>query len=240
MHEAFKVVSHRPYPLNPKPWLMQQEWRDLAFLHWRVDQNVLRPFVPTCFELELFDGSAWIGVVPFHMFATPRWVPRELMHFGEINVRTYVRRGGKSGVYFFSLDASHLLPVFGARWVFHLPYHFARIWCEHRPDGGIGYESRSVKRNFRGTYKAFGDVFNAEPGSLEHFLTERYCLMLEYNGEPYCVDIQHGPWELQRAEARIDENTVAYWLPHELAAQPDHAMFTKRTVMVNWALERME
>lgn len=240
MHEAFRVVEHRPYPLNPRPWVMQQEWLDLAFIHWRVDPALLRQFVPASLEIDVFDGSAWIGVVPFHMFAAPRWMPRELMHFGEINVRTYVSRGGKAGVYFFSLDASHLLPVFGARWLYHLPYHFSRIWFATRTDGGIEYDSQSVKRKFVATYTPTGDAFTAQPGTLEHFLTERYCLMLEHNGEPFCCDIHHSPWELQRADVRIDENTMTHWLPVDFSHKQPHVLFAKRTVMVNWPLERMD
>src|SRR4051812_7913481 len=102
------AVAHRPWPLPDRPWVMTQTWHDLLFAHWPMKASDLRPKVPAAFELDLFDGAAWVAVVPFHMTnVAPRGVPALpwLSDFPELNVRTYVRVGNRSGIYFFSLDA---------------------------------------------------------------------------------------------------------------------------------------
>ena len=91
------------------PWVLAMRWQDLLFAHWRVDPAALRPFIPSGLELDLRDGEAWLGVVPFRMSGVrPRWTPPMpgLSAFPELNLRTYVRGGGHSGVWFFSLDAA--------------------------------------------------------------------------------------------------------------------------------------
>jgi hypothetical protein len=120
------------------PWLMTQSWHDLLFAHWRVDVSELRRVVPAAFELDLFDGEAWLGVVPFYMTnvglrATPAlpWISA----FAELNVRTYVRVADRPGVYFFSLDAARWLAVAAARTFLNLPYYAAQMTVERHPDG---------------------------------------------------------------------------------------------------------
>src|SRR5688572_28880198 len=113
-HSVEHETEHRPWPLPPAPWLMTQSWHDLLFAHWPMPAGELSQRVPREFELDLFDGQAWIGVVPFHMSnVAPRGVPAMpwVSQFPELNVRTYVRAGGKPGVYFFSLDAANPVAV---------------------------------------------------------------------------------------------------------------------------------
>ena len=109
------VVSHRPWPMPDRPWVMTQTWHDLLFAHWPIDPHEMRPKVPPEFELDLFGGMAWIGIVPFYMTnVAPRGIPSLpwVSEFPELNVRTYVHRGGRDpGVWFFSLDATSLLAV---------------------------------------------------------------------------------------------------------------------------------
>src|SRR5687768_11161807 len=93
-YRTLDVTSHRPWPMPDRPWVMTQTWHDLLFSHWPVDPAMIRAHVPTGLELDLFDGRAWIGVVPFHMTnVAPRAVPAlpGLSAFPELNVRTYVR-----------------------------------------------------------------------------------------------------------------------------------------------------
>jgi uncharacterized protein YqjF (DUF2071 family) len=113
-----KDVAHRPWKMPESPWVMTQTWRDLLFAHWPVDSRLLRSKIPAAFPLDLFDGVAWVGVVPFRMTnVAPRGVPSlpGISEFPELNVRTYVRVGDKPGVYFFSLDAANSLAVRAAR-----------------------------------------------------------------------------------------------------------------------------
>jgi len=137
-------VAHRPWPMPKGPWIMTQSWHDLLFAHWPVALDPLRQMMPPGLELDLFDQQAWLGVIPFHMTnVAPRGV-RSLpwvSAFPEINVRTYVRAGGKPGVYFFSLDAGNPLAVTVARTLFHLPYYQASIEVQHE-DAGVYYHTR--------------------------------------------------------------------------------------------------
>ncbi len=115
-----RQTEHRPWPLPSGPWVMAQSWRELLFAHWRIPVEALRPLVPAELELETWDGSAWLGVVPFLMAGVrPRGVPAlpRLSAFPEINVRTYVKVESKPGVWFLSLDAANSLavPLRGAR-----------------------------------------------------------------------------------------------------------------------------
>lgn len=195
---------------------MEQEWHDLLFAHWPVPPEVVRPHIPPGLTLETFDGAAWVGVVPFHMrgIRLRGGLPLLGAHaFAELNVRTYVRHGEHAGVWFFSLDAASRLAVWGARWLFHLPYFYADIRV-HREDEGILYQS--VRRDRRGHAARFtarywptGTPFQAQPNTIEYALTERYCLFaVDRRGRLYRGDIQHQPWPLQPAEAEIGENLM--------------------------------
>src|ERR1043165_8843269 len=124
------VTAHRPWPLPRSPWLMTQSWHDLLFAHWPVDAALLRSRLPSGFPLDLYDGQAWIGVVPFRMTnVAPGLAPALpfVSAFAEINVRTYVTIDGRPGVYFFSLDAESSMAVAAARSLLPLPYFTAQM-----------------------------------------------------------------------------------------------------------------
>jgi uncharacterized protein YqjF (DUF2071 family) len=208
-------IRHRPWPMSKAPWLMTQSWHNLLFAHWRVDVSQLRKIVPAVFELDLFDHEAWLGVVPFYMTnvalrGTPSlpW----LSSFPELNVRTYVRVADRPGVFFFSLDAGRRLAVAAARTLLNLPYYFAAMSVESRPDR-VTYQSlrrAPVPAMFRAEYGPVGAPFTAAEGTLEYFLTERYCLYHQTRrGVPYRLEIHHPAWSLQVARADIEKNTMA-------------------------------
>jgi uncharacterized protein len=185
------------------PWIAEQRWKNLSFLHWRVEPDIMRKHIPQSLELETFDGSAWIGLVPFEMTMRPRGAPFPVSRFEECNVRTYVRHKEKSGVYFFSLDANSPIAVVGARTFYHLPYFHAKMRMAES-QGWILYDTkrtdgRGHPAEFRGNYRPTGEEFEAQPGTLEYFLTERLCLLLEHDGKPYSVDIDHRKWPLRTA-----------------------------------------
>jgi uncharacterized protein YqjF (DUF2071 family) len=192
-------------------------WENLIFAHWPLEPAALRPLIPPVLDMEAFDGAAWLGIVPFRMrnvgFRRGPRVPW-LSAFAELNVRTYVRAGDRPGVFFFSLDAANPVAVAVARRWYHLPYFNARMAVATVGDW-IDY--RSVRRHrgfpsgeFRGRYRATRPVYHAEPGTLEHWLTERYCsYAVDARGRARRGEIQHAPWPLQPAEAEIAVNTVA-------------------------------
>jgi uncharacterized protein YqjF (DUF2071 family) len=242
---VLKYVTHRPWPVPNRPWVMTQTWHDLIFFHWPVDPAQLRSRIPTAFELDLLDGVAWLGIVPFRMTNVgPRVFPLlpAVSAFPELNVRTYVRVGDRPGVYFFSLDAGSTLAVAAARLLFNLPYHAASMTVLAH-DGVVDYVSRRRRGNtarLHATYTSVSPAFTATPGSLEHFLTERYCLYaLDHRGHPYRLEIHHPPWPLQRANASIVENTMASAAGLLLPASPPHALFAKRLDVVAWLPERL-
>ena len=223
------------------PWLMTQSWNDVLFAHWRVDALDMRRAVPDVFDLDLFDGDAWLGIVPFFMtnvglrsVPSPRWVSA----FPELNVRTYVRVADRPGVYFFSLDAGSRLAVAGARALLNLPYYFAVMSAERQ---GERVHYRSVRRG-RGPAECHADYeptstpFEASSGSIEYFLTERYCLYhRDRHGRPYRLEIHHRPWFLQHASAEITVNTMADASHLTINEAPVLLHFARRQDAVAWA-----
>lgn len=210
-------TAHRPWPLPASPWVMRMSWRDLLFIHWPVRPAVIEPLLPFGLELDTYDGWAWIGVVPFRMSNVGlRYLPGVpgASDFPELNVRTYVKSRGRSGVWFFSLDAASRFAVRAARVWIGLPYFDARMECI--PTGeSVHYSSIRVHRGapraeFRATYQPSGPVYRAQPGTLDAWLTERYCLYAPPHRDSIgYVDIHHTSWPLQPAEAEIQLNTMA-------------------------------
>jgi uncharacterized protein YqjF (DUF2071 family) len=244
MIEIFMHMAHRPRPLPRGLWIMKQEWHDLLFAHWAVPAEALRPVIPRGLEIDTFGGQAWLGVVPFRMGGVRmRGTPAipGFSRFPELNVRTYVVRDGKPGVWFFSLDAANAIAVWGARTFFHLPYFFAVMSCAEDA-GWIRYEShrkdpRGLAASLRARYRAIGDVCHPQPGSIEHFLAERYCLYTA--DEKGCIircEIHHPPWPLQSAEVEMEENTMAAVAGITTAElKPELLHFSRRQEVVVWA-----
>jgi uncharacterized protein YqjF (DUF2071 family) len=210
-------LDQRPWPPPASPWVMTQTWYNLLFAHWPVPAAAMQALVPPQLELDTYDGQAWIGVVPFGM---TRVYPRGtfslpwLSHFLEMNVRTYVTFGGKPGVLFFSLDAANSAAVMLARRLYRLPYYHSRMRMKER-DGWINYTSYrmhpgAAPAEFDGRYRPVGPVSASQPGSLDAWLTERYCLYtLGRRGEVCRAEIHHPRWPLQPAEAEINTNSMA-------------------------------
>jgi uncharacterized protein len=242
--ELLRVIEHRPYPLPRGPWIMRQTWHDLLFAHWAMDPELVRAAMPEPVRpyLDLYDGQAWVGVIPFWMSGVrPRGTPPvpTASTFPELNVRTYVTINGKPGVYFFSLDAASLLAVVGARVGFALRYFWARMHCE-LANGQVQYSSRRGSARFRGAYGPIGEVMHSEPGSLEHFLTERYCLYAVRGTQVSRANIHHLPWPLQTAEARIEENTMAESSGIKLPSTSPVLHFAQRMDVLVWWPEAVQ
>jgi len=239
--------EHRPWLLPRGPWVMRQRWHDLLFAHWTIPVAALREAVPRALEIDAFEGRAWIGIVPFRMSGVrPRFLPPlpGLSAFPELNVRTYATRDGKPGVWFFSLEARNALAVSIARAWFHLPYFRARMKCE-RDGPGIRYASvrthaGAPPAELAGAYRPVGEAFRARPGTLEHWLTERYCLYAAApDGRLWRAEIHHPPWPLQAAEASFERNTMARAHGLELPAEPPLLHFARRQDVLVWSPERI-
>jgi uncharacterized protein YqjF (DUF2071 family) len=246
-YPAFARSDHRPFPMPTRRWSWRQRWLDLLFAHWPVPKEQLQALVPSELEVQEFDGTSWIGVVPFRMedvMLRPLPALPGISAFPELNVRIYVEHQGVPGVWFFSLDASNWLAVRAARTFFHLPYFHSRMRCD--ADGeGIDYESTRRKQprglSFRARYRPISGVYHAEPGTLEHWLTERYCLFARSpGGQLFRGDIHHLPWPLQRAEAEIEVNDMTRPQGIELAGPPAHLHFARRIDVAVWSLTRTQ
>jgi len=199
--------------------MMRQRWSELLFLHWEILPAILTPLIPPGLDVDVHEGRAYVGLVPFRVTGVrPPLLPPVpgLSSFDEVNVRTYVHRGGRDpGVWFFSLDASTRLGVATARALFHLAYRYAdahltrdgdrRRFTSHRVSPGplpatcdIGYAPR-------------GAVRRAEPGTLEHFLVERYVLYsTDRRRRLYQGRVHHQPYPVQDADVGpLEEDLVS-------------------------------
>lgn len=211
------------------PWLLRMAWRDLCFLHWPVEAAALQRHLPQGLEVETFGGQAYLGVVPLHMSdVAPRFTPSvpRLSFFPELNLRTYVRRGGETGVWFFTLDAAQPLAVALARTLYHLPYQRARMHSGRTPDqvtrfASVRTHAGSRPGEFAAAYRPVGPTFETRPGTLDDWLTNRMTLYsADRAGRLYAGPVAHAPWRFRRAEVDVRVNTIADWVGVELTGEP--------------------
>ncbi|MGH9580358.1 MAG: YqjF family protein [Terriglobales bacterium] len=244
-----RLPAVAPPSLTPPPrglCVIRFTWHDLLFAHWPMEAATLRALVPAPLELDLFDGRAWVGVIPFRMSGVRlRGLPAVpgLADFPEVNVRTYVRPGGRAGVYFFSLDAASWPACRAARMWYHLPYFHARMKVKMEDDTTT---YQSIRREgprpaeFRARYRPASEPSPAPPGSLAHWLTERYCLFsLDGRGGVHRADIHHAPWPLAEAEAEIASNSLAAAAGIHLPPEPPLLHFARRLEVRVWPPERI-
>jgi uncharacterized protein YqjF (DUF2071 family) len=224
---------------------MQQTWRNLLFAHWPLEPALLRPLVPDVLALDLREGQGWVAVTPFVITGLRvRGLPPipGSSNFAELNVRTYVRYKERPGVFFFSLDAASLMAVTGARISYHLPYIYARM--KQQPVAtGFDYFSRrhgaGKQAELVGHYVPISDVQQPQPGSLEQWLVERYCLYAPHKGRVYRADIHHVPWPLQEAKADFEVNTMAEAAGIKLPEMAPLCHFAGELDVLVWLPERL-
>ena len=214
--------------LRPRQWaVMRQTWRDLLFVHWPISPEALRPLIPAQLELDLFEGTAYVGLVPFTMTGVrPVGLPAVagLSSFHETNVRTYVRLADRDpGVWFFNLEAANAIAVRLARRLFHLPYHYARMFLEHEitaadPDRATRRSSTQARAAGQVRCRPHtpsgpsptAPIQPAAAGTLEHFLVERYILFTAWKIKYIKGHVHHTPYPLQSAKLlSLDETLLA-------------------------------
>ena len=208
---SLRAVAHRPFPLPASRWTLGQTWEHSFWAHWQVAADEMRVRVPEELEIEEYGGTAWLGI---HFFRVRSLRPRGglplpgISTFLQLNIRTYVRGpDGLPGVWFFTIDASSRLAALGVRRVYHVPAFHARMTLE-AVDGWEDAECARLGeagRVFSGRYRADGEAFRAEPGSLEWFLTERYRLF----AADAAAEMHHDRWLLSPAEAEIELASIA-------------------------------
>jgi hypothetical protein len=209
---------------------MKQQWRDLAYIHWRYDPALLQSLMPEGIEVDTFDGSSWVGLIPFSMrnISFPFIPP--VPYFGsfpEVNVRTYVKRNGVPGVWFFSLDVNRLIPAFVARTTYFIPYCWGR--ASHTKEDQ--HLRTTVKRRWPSRSSTQIELTIGaeikEPTDLAHFLSARWGLYSKgFGGRLRYAPVDHEQWQLY--EANIvnleDQLVMAAGLPAPTGEA--HVMFS--------------
>src|SRR5690625_4346711 len=209
-------TKHRNSPMPRGPWVMTQKWEDLLFLNFPVPFETMQNHIPSGLELDTYEGKAWITVIPFNITdMRMRMLPSfpYIRKFFELNVRTYVKKDGIPGIYFFSLDASKLLPVLGARMT-TLPYYYAKMNMKKKGDWFHYYSKRRSFDSpmFQGKYKPVSEPFFPESGTLSHWLVERYYLWTDVKNTLLIGGIHHLPWEVAVAEAQLQQEEYPSFL----------------------------
>ena len=191
---------------------MRQEWRDLAYVHWRFEPEVVQALLPSELTVDTFDGSAWVGLIPFSMLNIGLPHGPAVPYFGsfpEINVRTYVIRDGRPGVWFFSLDVNRFLPALVARLTYRLPYCWGRASHEVTESQWTTRVRRRWPRAVDSTEIVVRPGEEIEPDDLDHFLTARWGLYSATRRGVRYAPVDHEPWPLRAAElVRADSSLV--------------------------------
>ena len=220
-----EVAERVAATLEPdQPVLMHQNWYHLLFLHWEIAAAELQRLIPPELTIDTFEGKAYVGLVPFTLTGVrPVMTPPLpwISNFHEVNVRTYVHRNGRDpGIWFFSLDASSSIAVTAARAAYKLPYFHSQFdfvesnhpipcidFVSHRDD-----PHGTTPANSRMRYQAMeGIVTHAAPGTIEHFLIERYVLYTtDSDHRLYSARVHHQPYPVQRAELFDMEETLIW------------------------------
>jgi uncharacterized protein YqjF (DUF2071 family) len=234
--EALQTTAHRPWPVPDSPWSQAQTRTDVLFAHWRVGLDEIARLLPPDLPVDTHEGDAWLGLVPFRL-ANLRLrglppVPR--LTFEQLDIRTYVTLDGRPGVWLCSIDVSNPVLLEAAKRTHRLPAYRARMSAGR--DGDV--RTAEVDRDglsFVARYRPAGETFTAESGSLEHFLTERYCIYTADGGRLYRAELHHAPWRLQAAAATISASTLA---PVALDGEP-HAMYAAAQDVLVWPLEEL-
>jgi len=240
------VISrdHLPFPMPDRSHALVQEWRNLSFLHWEVDIEKLKPHIPKGLEIDLFEGKAFVGTIPFQMKnVRPRLLPAipGISTFPEFNIRTYVKRNGKAGILFLTLDAQSRVTCWHAPRSYGLPYRYAKCqlkitddkyyWKSKRSSDGVELEGECI---------AIGKKRQAEKGTLEEFLFERYSLYTEHKGELKMAYTLHEPWTFRDAEAKVVKNSItdSYDLGIDVM-NPQYVHLSEGVYVHTWPIEKV-
>lgn len=227
---------------------MRQHWRDLLLTHWPISPKMLRPHIPSHLQIDTFGHYAWVGVVIFEIdgiyprgFSTLSLTPK----FSEINVRTYVKYDGKPGVYFLSLDVKHWASLFIAKKWYHLPYHPAQVSIQKK---GETFHYNSIRKCetkipiiCKGTYTPLPEVYFPETGTLDYWLTERYCFFsIDKEDNIYCTEIHHPPWPLQKVVTEPCMNSLFSLFHFDLTSVGPISHFSKGVNTLIWSKTKIQ
>mgnify|MGYP001193431414 CR=1 FL=1 len=236
--------GHIPFSMPSKNHSLVQEWRNLTFMHWQVEPEKLLPYIPKGLELDLFQGKAYVGTIPFVMKnVRPRLLPSipGISTFPEFNIRTYVVRDGIPGVLFLTLDAQSRITCWHAPRKYGLPYRYAKCKVKIK-DISYSWESKRISDGVQliGECILNGNKREAEKDTLEYFLFERYSLYTEHKEKLHMAYTLHAPWVFQDAEVKISENTLtdSYNLGVD-SLNPQYVHASEGVFVQTWSIEEV-
>ncbi len=239
--------SHIPFEMPKRKCTLYQNWKHLTFMHWRVDIEKLKPHIPEGLEIDLHDGEAYVGVIPFIMEKVrPRglpWLPF-ISTFGEFNIRTYVTKNGIPGVLFLTLDAQSAVTCFHAPRSYGLPYRYAKAKVKVVNDARYTWSSRRKAggESLIGSTKSAGPIEQAKKGSIEYFLFERYSLYTWHNSSLHRAYTHHKPWQYCVAEVEVETNTLleSYDLGIDVPLKPEYIHMSSGVQVQTWNIQPIE
>lgn len=229
-------TNHRDWKYPAKPWKYYQEWNKALFFHYKIDSSILKGLVPDELEIDEINGSAWVSLVAFTMEKIrPRFLPAfsPISDFEEINLRTYVTKDGKAGVYFLSIEAGKLISAIVAKTLSGLPYEKSNL---QRTENS--YQANHEKRNFSLLADFHVGMKVKHKTALDLFLTERYCLYLEENNQLFRYETHHLPWNINQLE--LEFLTINYQIEALiLDSHPDAIHYSEGVQVVAWEKEKL-
>ncbi|NMD69298.1 DUF2071 domain-containing protein [Bacillus sp. DNRA2] len=240
-------MSHRPWPIPSKNWIMRQTWSHLIFAHYPIPAELLRPYIPSSLIIDTYNGTAWLSIVAFQMEGIYFRGLRGLSvtpKFPEINVRTYVQFNGKPGVYFLSLDVGDWASlIIASRW-YHLPYQPAQVsFIKEKQSFKVRSSRRGTLKHpieFYGAFEPLSDVYFPEKETLDHWATERYCLFsTDKRANLYCGEIHHIAWPIQKVKTEITKNSL--FTPFQLQPSESEPIvhYAKGLDTLFWNIKRL-
>lgn len=236
MKSILQNKNHRPWELPDHRWRYYQEWNNVIFMHWKVDEYLLRSFVPKELEIDLFEGEAWVSIVAFTMEKIrPRILPAfpPISNFDEVNIRTYIKKGDKTGVYFLSVEGGKSLSCKLSKALSQLPYRYSKM--------------KRTPNRYEVANSEYGDhlEFEFEIGKslkqvseLDNWLTERYALFQDASIYMNKFELHHLPWKLQPVS--LKNLQYKYDRFHSLFnGEPLKAHYSEGVRVLAWDKERI-
>ena len=229
--------DHRPWKLPDEKWKFYQEWNNAIFFHFKVDLEELKKHVPKELEIDLFRGESWVSVVAFTMEKIrPKNIPAfsPISNFHEINIRTYVKKNNKTGVYFLSIEGGTKLSCKIAKYISDLPYRYSLIERSSKH-----YSSINLKFKDELCFKFEIGKQIEQKSELDNWLTERYALFQETDNYINEYEIHHLPWLVNDVEVK----SLKCFYPrfkNLLNNKPDKMQYSKGVKVVAWGKNRIK
>ena len=218
-----------------RPWAWRQTWNDLLLLHWPVPSAALRPLIPPALNLHRFDATAWVGLSAFwihgQQIRSMPWIRRA--EYPAVSVHTFVIRNGKPGIWFLTLGGGSRMDNWLARHLLRLPFSPIRITVDRNVARVHHRSQRSDGAVFEAHYSPIGEVVSPVPGTLVHWLTERYAIYSQGSGTRlFCTEVHHMRWPIQPVSVSVRRNQL---LPEGTQGSPACVFYTPRVELIGWA-----